>query len=158
MNPTITFLIGPPASGKSTYRDKYATNEVIISRDDIRDELREKDGISYNETFYDNVFEKRVNLILQYNISEAIKHRKDMIVDMSNISVSSRRKTMSRIPGIYNRKAVVFQVKYDELVIRMKNRAEKTGKYIPIKILDWMIEQYEEPSEEENFSDVQYIK
>lgn len=64
---------------------------------------------------------------------------------------------MSRIPGIYNRKAVVFQVNYYELVVRMKNREEETGKSIPIKILDWMISQYEEPSEEEKFSDIQYM-
>lgn len=70
----------------------YATNEVIISRDDIRDELREKIGMSYEDTFYDKEFEKRVNVILQNNITEAIKHRKSMIVDMSNISVSARRK------------------------------------------------------------------
>jgi len=158
MNPTITFLIGPPASGKSTYRDKYATNEVIISRDDIIDNLRVDIGISYQDTFYDKEFEKKVNSILQNNIAEAIKHRKNIIVDMSNISVSARRKTMSRIPGIYDRKAVVFQVNYDELVIRIKNREVETGKSIPIEILDWMIEQYEEPSEEENFSDIQYIK
>ena len=77
---------------------------------------------------------------------------------MSNINVSQRRKTMSRIPKIYTRKAVVFLVNYDELVIRLKTREDKTGKYIPIELLELMVSQYEEPSEEENFSDVQYIK
>jgi len=158
MNPTITYLIGPPASGKSTYRYKYAKNEVIISRDDIRDELREKIGISYEDTFYYTDFDKNVNSILQNNIYEAIKNRNDMIIDMSNISLSSRRKIMSRIPLLYIRKAVVFRVDYDELVIRIKKRGEETGKFIPIKILNWMISQYEEPSEEENFSEIKYIK
>jgi len=158
MNPTITFLIGPPASGKSTYRDKYSTNEVIISRDDIRNEIIESVGLSYSDSFYDKEIQKNVNNILQNNISEAIKHKKNIIVDMSNINVSQRRKTMSRIPKIYTRKAVVFLVNYDELVIRLKTREDKTGKYIPIELLELMVSQYEEPSEEENFSDVQYIK
>lgn len=38
--PEITFLIGPPASGKSTWREKNQKNAIVISRDDIVDELR----------------------------------------------------------------------------------------------------------------------
>ena len=33
-NPSITVLIGPPASGKSTWRNENITDEVVISRDD----------------------------------------------------------------------------------------------------------------------------
>jgi predicted kinase len=154
-NPTITFLIGPPAAGKSTWTAKYGKGSIIISRDDIVDKLR--GNMSYNDTFLDRGFQKKVNSVLASHISKSIKSGKDIVVDMTNMSVKSRSNILSRIGDEYHRKAVVFKVDKPELVRRLKQREMETGKHIPMKVLDSMISRYEPPTYDE-FDEIEIYK
>lgn len=60
-NPTITFLIGPPASGKSTYTAKYGNGSIVISRDNIVEKLRQNTNMSYSEKLTNVLYNVRNN-------------------------------------------------------------------------------------------------
>lgn len=155
INPTITFLIGPPAAGKSTWVAKHGKGSIIISRDDIVDSMR--GNMSYNDTFLNREFQKKVNSVLASHISKSIKSGKDIIVDMTNMSVKSRANILNRIGDEYHRKAIVFKVDKSELIRRMKQRERETGKHIPMKVLDSMISRYEPPTYDE-FDEIEILK
>lgn len=145
-----TFLIGPPASGKSTWREKNQRKEdVIISRDDIVDSLRKGTGMSYADTFKDSSFQSKVNSALEKLISDTIRSQKSFIVDMTNMTKGGRAKILNRLPHIYLTKAVIFNVSRSELSRRLKKREEETGKRVGEDIVDNMIKSYQEPTKEE---------
>lgn len=47
----VHFLIGVPCSGKSTYRQLHFKNAVIISRDDIREQIQVENNVEYGDFF-----------------------------------------------------------------------------------------------------------
>lgn len=155
-NPTITFLIGPPASGKSTWGSNNAGGCIIISRDNIVDEIRKGTGMSYADTFKNNEFQNKVNKILNDHINNTIKSGKDIVVDMTNMSKKSRNKILSKIPKNYTKNAVVFNVSRDELIQRLKKREDETGKHVGINIVDNMISNFEIPTKDE-FDNIEFV-
>ena len=155
-NPTITFLIGPPASGKSTWTSKYGNGAIVISRDDIVDRLRKGTGMSYSDTFSDSGFQSKVNSELQSHINSTLQSGKNIIVDMTNMSKSSRHKLLSRVPQNYTKNAVVFNVSRNELIKRLANREAETGKKVGMHIVDSMIASYQAPDKTE-FDNITYV-
>jgi len=148
-NKTATFLIGPPASGKSTWREKNENGETVICRDDIVDELRKGTGMSYADTFKDSVFQGHVNTKLESLISNTIKREQDFIVDMTNMTVKGRSKILNRLPSNYEKIAVVFSVSRSELSRRLKKREDETGKRVGENIVDDMLKSYQPPTKNE---------
>jgi predicted kinase len=148
--PTITFLIGPPASGKSTYiRNTVSSGDVIISRDDIVDELRSVSGLSYNDAFQNPELQLNVNIFLYQKLDDALNAKKNIIIDMVNIKKDNRKKFLDRVPKDYIKKAIVFNVDKEELIKRAIERDEKTGKYVPLHIIDSMTDNLDQPTEDE---------
>ena len=148
--PTITFLVGPPASGKSTYiRNTVRSGEVIISRDDIVDELRSVSGLSYNDAFQNAELQLNVNVILYQRLDDALNTRKNIIIDMVNLKKEGRKKFLDRVPEDYIKKAIVFNINKEELIRRAIERDEKTGKHVPLFIIDSMADSLEQPTEDE---------
>jgi predicted kinase len=147
--PVITFLIGPPASGKSTWVSSNKKNSIIISRDDIVDKMRIPYGWSYAETFNHWEFQKKVNEVLKNNINNALKSGKNIIVDMTNMSKKSRSIILNKVPKEYVKNAVVFNVGKDELIKRLNKRERETGKYVSMDVVDKMIKSYEAPTHNE---------
>lgn len=47
----ITFMVGLPGVGKSTYINNYLEDSYIISNDDIRTEIAKENGFTYDDTF-----------------------------------------------------------------------------------------------------------
>lgn len=144
-----TFLIGPPASGKSTWREKNQKSEVIISRDDLVDQFRKGTNMSYADTFKDSSFQAKVNVALEKLISDTIRSQKSFIVDMTNMTKGGRAKILNRLPSIYLTKAVIFEVSRSELSRRLRKREEETGKRVGEDIVDNMINSYQKPTEDE---------
>lgn len=155
-NLTITFLIGPPASGKSTWTSKYGKDSIVISRDDIVDRLRQGTNMSYSDTFRNNEFQKKVNIELQNHISNTLNSNKNIIVDMTNMSKKSRTAILSRVPKEYTKNAVVFNVDREELIKRLKKIEMETGKKVGIDIVDNMINSFEMPDYNE-FDNIEII-
>lgn len=149
VNPKITFLIGPPASGKSTWVSQNGNNAIIISRDDIVDKLRKLLGISYGEAFKNQELQNKVNAELQTHINNSLISGKDIVVDMTNMNKNSRSHILSKVPQNYTKNAVVFNVSRDELLNRLKTREEQTGKHVPIAVVDQMISNFQLPDKDE---------
>lgn len=156
--PIVTWLVGPPASGKSTWIESNSKGETIISRDDLVDKLRKGTGMSYSDTFKDSAFQSNVNRELDYSIEKAINSGKDIIVDMTNMTVKSRSKIMRLLPDNYIKRAVIFDTPKSEILRRLKKREEETGKKVGIDIVFSMIRTYQEPTSAEGFDSIVHIR
>lgn len=150
--PTIYMLVGPPASGKSTWRAKHLAQTerptVVISSDDYIDALAANLGITYSDAFK-KADMKEITRVLNNQFDEAIKRGDDIILDRTNMSAKTRRKYLSRMPRNYAKVAVVFNVGRELLDRRLADRAAATGKHIPKNVVDDMIKSYDEPTTSE---------
>jgi len=152
---SVYFLIGPPASGKSTWRNAFLANNstVVISSDDIIDDFAEKNNMTYSEAFKKIDF-KSIDQKIIKDFQDALQRRDDIIIDRTNMNKKSRHNFMKFVPNNYKKIAVVFKVERDELQRRLDMRAKMTGKYIPTAVVDNMIASYVPPSVEEGFDKV----
>lgn len=148
-NNTITLLIGPPASGKSTYLKNY--NGIIISRDECLMSLSDK--VDYSDAWKCSD-QKEVDKLFEKRLRNVILARKDFIVDMTNINVKSRRKFIERLKNKYNIEAKVFLNSLDTLLTRNSLRTNKT---LNNSIIIGMCKRFQMPYEGEGFSDIEYI-
>lgn len=162
---TMIMLIGPPGSGKSTYindllmiknalcNDNYKV--VVISTDDIFEELAKDAGITYTEAF-DKFSFKEIEREMFNRLDTAIKENRDIIIDQTNMSVKSRARKLQKFPSNYHKEAVVFNVDRVELDRRLNEREKETGKIIPKFVVDSMLRSYQEPTKAEGFDLIKY--
>jgi alpha-D-ribose 1-methylphosphonate 5-phosphate C-P lyase len=61
----------------------------------------------------------------------------------------SRSFILNKVPDIYTKNAVVFNVPKPELLRRLKKREMETGKSIPLHVVDSFIDSYEKPTNSE---------
>jgi len=148
-NPELVIMIGPPCSGKSTIVDfLYNTHEIIsrdfemlkIANEHSRKTLKYNDAWKYCEIMN---LQKEVDIVIQKKFNAAIKSRKNIVIDMTNMSKKSRKKWLS-IKN-YNKKAHVKITGYDNLLERNANR----NKYIDPKIIDKFLKSFTWPTYEE---------
>ena len=149
MRPTATFLIGLPASGKTTYRLKLPQDRLVtISSDDLIDQWAREHGVTYTEAFR-AINLRDVERQMMAALDAAVLAEQSVVIDRTNMSRKSRAKLLGRLPQHYQRIAVAFEVPRDELERRLAARAETTGKYIPPYVIETMLEQYEPPTHDE---------
>lgn len=146
-------LIGPPGSGKSTYRNNI--NAVAISSDDFIDAVALEQGKTYNEVF-ETVDIKEIEKIMRDKMIAAIKDGNDIIIDRTNMSRKSRNKFMCHVPKNYTKIAVVFEIERSLLDQRLQEREINTGKSIPDFVVDAMIRNFELPSYDD-FDEIIFI-
>jgi gluconate kinase len=89
-------------------------------------------------------------------VEEVIRARDagvDIIWDQTSTTVASRIKKFRMLPD-YEHIAVVFETPdRDELKRRLKSRP---GKIIPKRVIETMIELWEDPTKEEGFKEIWY--
>lgn len=148
VKPVIHILIGPPGSGKSTWRAKYLANAVrastVVSSDDLIDEFAEQHGVTYSKAFH-MVNMKDIVRRVNMQLSDAIREGQDIIVDRTNMTAGGRRKVLSQTGNRYKKVAVVFNVPRDELNRRLDARRIATGKGIPAHVVDDMLASFVAP-------------
>lgn len=149
--PTISILIGPPCSGKSTYLRYRNIEDKVLSRDSIVMELSGKDN--YNDA-WDTVDQEAVDNELMKRYYEYVKAGEDFIIDMTNMSKKSRKKWRHKD---FNIKAYVFMVGYDEIKARNIKRNEIDGKLIPEKVFDYMIKSLKVNYKDE-FNEIEFVR
>lgn len=154
----LIMLIGLPGSGKSTFIKKLNQHNdyVVISSDDIIEELAALEGKTYTD-----VFDKHVGFATKEmfrRAEEAIRQNKKVIWDQTNMNSKNRRKKLAMFPKEYVKKAVIFSIDNLELKRRLDKRAKETGKTIPAHIMKSMANSYEAPTKAEGFSQIFWVK
>ena len=146
MKPLYVMLIGLPAAGKTTLRNRiveaYPGKEWChVSTDDYIDGVAAKQSATYNDVFQSviDVAQKAMNAELQAVLST----KRNILHDQTNLTVKSRAKKLSCVPKIYLKIGLLVQTDAEERETRLANRP---GKKIPLGVDQKMILTYEEPT------------
>lgn len=139
-NLTMVILVGPPASGKSTWGKDYAqkNNFVYISTDKIRGEIGKGED--------DQNVSPAAFMIAQKRVTESLSLGKSVVIDATNINHQFRKKWI-KLGREYDATivAVVFEVNRDELVKRDTERERHVG----LDVIDKYLSLYVRPDENE---------
>jgi predicted kinase len=156
----MIILIGPPASGKSTWREKFlaSTTEewVVASTDDLVEAWAAERGMTYNEA-HGKAPWGSFNTTFKYAVRNALTAEKNVLIDRTSMSPKNRKDYFKNLPEGYDVEAVVFVVPQPELERRMKARFEATGKSVPHVALLSMQKRYQAPTAEEGFTKITYV-
>ena len=148
-------LIGVPGSGKSTWikNQDWAKGMPVISSDRFIDEHAERVGKTYNEVFDD--YAKIAMKLMDNQARVCHANNVDCIWDQTNTSAKSRKGKLAILPG-YDAVAVMFRTPEKEEHDR--RLASRPGKHIPKSVLESMISNLQEPTEEEGFKEIWYAQ
>jgi len=144
-------LVGVPGSGKSTWVDSqdWALTCAKVSTDKWVEIYAKEVGRTYSEVFTD--FMPTAVELMAKEVVAAREMNRDIIWDQTSTTVVSRAKKFRMLPD-YEHIAVVFKTpEQDELKRRLKGRP---GKVIPKRVIETMIESWEDPTEEEGFTQI----
>lgn len=165
-NKNLFVLIGLPNSGKSSLRNTFVRSfpeASIVSRDDLLEEFyKRKTGVitDYNTMYKflheDKLLLKEFTKEFEDYLNKLAKTSDNIIVDMTQLSLSSRRKMINHFPK-HNKKAIVLMTDNDELFRRNEQRFQETKKYISEKVIENMMTSFTFPVLEEGFEDVELI-
>jgi predicted kinase len=146
--PTLYFLIGLPASGKSTWRKSHYG--IVLSTDDYIHQYAKDTNSTYSECFKDAV--KLAETQMYEDLNQAIESGADIIWDQTNVSKKVRKNKLAKIPEHYWKVAVYFTCpEQEEWQRRLDARPEQQ---ISKKILDDMAGRMEFPTKAEGFDQV----
>lgn len=144
-------LIGVPAAGKSTWVDaqNWTAECAYISTDKWVDAFAREVGKTYNEVFKE-IMPTAVELMTK-EVVMAREAGRDIIWDQTSVSVKSRYRKFSMLPG-YDHIAIVFAT--PDPIEHAQRLASRPGKAIPKHVLDGMIKSFEMPTEAEGFKEI----
>lgn len=151
-SPYILMLVGPPLVGKSSFIKKYCSDIDVISRDEILMEVSE--SRNYSEA-WKKVDQKKVDRLLIQRLNESNKEKRNVIIDMTNLTVKSRVSKLNLFSKDYFKVAFIFPVlSNEEFERRNEERKINENKFIPIFVIKNMINSYEVPTSKEGFDKI----
>lgn len=145
--PKFIMLIGLPGSGKSTWAEKYMTensNTVIISSDEMRKELfnDESSQEDNNRVFYE----------MEVRTLNHLNNGVNVIYDATNV-VRKRRKTfLDKLPTWVIKEAHVIWAPLEVCIERDSSRDRTVGKAVIWR----MVKSYQPPFFDEGFNRIYY--
>lgn len=154
----LTIMVGLPACGKSTYVQKILEPKTVYISTDAYLEMKATElGLTYNDVFTDYI--KEATSVMEGLAKNAIAQKQDVIWDQTNLTAKKRRSIMSRFPKSYRVECVVMKIptKPMEFVEWKKRLDGRPGKTIPKHIMVSMGNSYQEPTADENFSEITYV-
>lgn len=156
--PHLIMMIGIPGSGKSTYIKKILSQNpekdyVVLSTDDLIELWGQERGLNYTQAFAKLNF-KQIQKQFDKKFEDALKDKKNIIIDQTNLTAKSRAKKLSLIPDDYITTGIVFKVDPEEVQKRLVKREQETGKSIPSHVVQNMVKSFEMP----NYSEFDEIK
>ena len=146
-------LIGVPGSGKSTWvtNQDWLTDIPVVSTDHFVEEYAKEQGKTYSEVFTEYMLIAVRLMANQALICQA--NGSDVVWDQTSTTVQSRARKFHMLPT-YEHIAIVFQTpSWEVLNTRLAGRP---GKVVPIDVVQGMIDNWEEPTEEEGFKEIWY--
>jgi protein phosphatase len=139
-NRALVILVGPPASGKSTWGKKFAAenNLAYVSTDAIRAELGKGEA--------DQSVSAQAFATARARVSAALGSGKSAMIDATSVTRKARKDwiNLGRGHGAYII-AVAFEVPRAELLRRDAERERHVGP----EIVDRFLNKYERPSDTE---------
>ena len=144
-------LVGVPGSGKSTWiADQiWALGLTVVSTDPFVEDYAREQGKTYSEVFAEYM-PRAIDLMIE-QVVFAREHGHTVIWDQTSTTVASRARKFHMLPD-YEHIAVVFKTPdHTELMRRLMSRP---GKEIPDHVIASMIASWEEPTEEEGFTEI----
>lgn len=155
MTQKLYVLVGVPGSGKSTWiqNQQWAAGIPVVSTDRYVQEYADKQGKTYSE-----VFEEYMPIAVKLMANQALicqANKTDIIWDQTSTTIATRARKIRMLPEYY-KIAVVFKTpEREELNRRLLSRV---GKHIPDHVVDQMIDQWDNPSLDEGFSEIWYAQ
>lgn len=145
--PKFIMLIGLPGSGKSTWAEKYITenaNTVLISSDNIRKELfgDETSQEDNNRVFY----EMEVRTLTHLN------NGVNVIYDATNVVRKRRKAFLDKLPTWVIKEAHVIWAPLEVCIERDSSRDRTVGK----EVIWRMVKSYQPPFFDEGFNRIYY--
>ena len=153
-SPKCYQLIGVPAAGKSTWiwNQNWLVGMEYVSTDHHVEVYAKEQGKTYSEVFKDYM-PTAVDLMAA-EVVEARTAGRDIVWDQTSTTVKSRARKFNMLPDYWHI-AVVFRTpKIDVLKERL---ASRPGKEIPWEVVQGMIDNWEEPTNEEGFKEIWYV-
>ena len=130
--PEIKILIGATGSGKTTFAKYWIRTEpnwMRVCRDDFRLMHFNNSNLTFDE-------ENRISDMIDGSIKALIDKGVNVLIDATHCKAEYINGYIKK----YNKKATisfqVFDVNLDELKFRCKDRFEKTGKHIPVSVIE----------------------
>lgn len=165
MGPRALFLIGLPASGKSTFRNSLLNNVrpanllseyAVISSDDVLEDVARESQTTYDDVFFDHV--ENATAVAGANLRHAINAGKWIIIDRTNMSKKSRAQYLKICKKAgYLCDAIVFERPMtDAAHVEWNRRLDRPGKTIPNDILQTMFCAYARPTQDEGFDSIAF--
>ena len=162
----LIVLIGLPNSGKSTLRGEFVKRipeAVVVSRDDLLEEFYKEKfektdtyNTMYNILHNEDILLKEFTKRFEDYLNEIAKNSDNIIIDMTQLSLSSRRKMLNHFPK-HTKNAIVVMTDNEELFRRNKQRFEETKKFISEKVIENMMTSFTFPVLEEGFNNIELI-
>ena len=147
-------LIGVPCAGKSTWTksQQWILGMEYVSTDHHVEVYAESVGKTYSEVFKD--YMPRAVDLMAAEVVEARTAGRDIIWDQTSTTVKSRTRKFNMLPDYYHI-AVVFRTPSWEVL--NKRLASRPGKVIPIDVVQGMIDNWEEPTNDEGFKEIWHV-
>lgn len=145
--PKLFMLIGVPGSGKSTWIRSRNHDAVIVSTDDKIEAAAAAQGKTYNEVFDAEI--KAATAAMREDVKQAVKDKRDIIWDQTNLTAKTRRGKMGQVPKSYERIALFFPTPDSEELQR--RLASRPGKTIPDHVIASMLASLQPPMIDEDF-------
>lgn len=156
--PLFIVMVGPSGSGKShivrTVLSVEIPNIVIASQDALREDFAAKHGMTYNDTFVDDVYDPRPEF--DQGIIDAVGRGDDIVVDTTTLTVASRGRLLGMVEGTrYATTAMVFNHPRPVLLHRLMERNHTDpSKVIDMEMLETQLSRYVPVTEDEGFTDI----
>jgi predicted kinase len=97
-----------------------------------------------------------IDKLLELKFQTAFKERRNIIIDMTNMSNKRQRKWVNKTNKKYNSFATVFFTNHSNLITRLHKRKSETGKYISYSVVRYMMKNFMVPNYKD-FDNIEYI-